>query len=117
MEEILIDTLIDSAPEFLGTEIERNQIQFQRTRKEFKGDLTLVIFPFVKLLRCSPIEAGERIGKLLQSKTDFISGFNVVSGFLNLEISSAYWLEQLKLIDANSRFGLVAENTLPTIMV
>jgi arginyl-tRNA synthetase len=117
MEEILIDTLIDSAPEFLGTEIERNQIQFQRTRKEFKGDLTLVIFPFVKLLRCSPIEAGERIGKLLQSKTDFISGFNVVSGFLNLEISSAYWLERLKLIDANSRFGLVAENTLPTIMV
>jgi arginyl-tRNA synthetase len=117
MEEILIQTLIDNAPEFLGIEIERNQIQFQKTRKEFKGDLTLVIFPFVKLLRCSPIEAGERIGKLLQSKTDFISGFNVVSGFLNLEISSAYWIHQLKLIDANSRFGLVAENTLPTIMV
>ena len=117
MENQIKQLLLDNATTLLGTEIEASIIQFQKTRKDVEGDLTLVIFPFVKALKCSPIEAGNKIGEFLLEKLPFIERFNVVSGFLNLIVKADYWLAELAEIDKNEKFGLAPENSKPTIMV
>ena len=109
--------LIENSEVLFGTQIDENLIQFQKTRKEVEGDITLVIFPFVKALKCSPIEAGNKIGAFLKERISEIASFEVVSGFLNLNISSEYWLAQLNLINETSKFGFVEANSKPTIMV
>ncbi|MDX2362753.1 MAG: arginine--tRNA ligase [Crocinitomicaceae bacterium] len=117
MEKAITKVLLENAESVLGTTIDEKLIQFQKTRKDVEGDLTLVIFPFVKVLRCSPIEAGEKIGVLLQEKIEHIERFEVVSGFLNLVISSEYWIDQLISIDANESFGFQQPDSKPTVMV
>lgn len=72
-------------------EFEPKSLEFQATRKEFKGQFTLVVFPMVKVMKKSPEMAGQEIGEYLVSELDEVSGYNVVKGFLNLEISSEYW--------------------------
>ena len=109
--------LIENSEVLFGTQIDENLIQFQKTRKEVEGDITLVIFPFVKALKCSPIEAGNKIGAFLKERISEIASFEVVSGFLNLNISSEYWLSQLNLINETPQFGFVEANSKPTIMV
>ena len=109
--------LIENSEVLFGTQIDENLIQFQKTRKEVEGDITLLIFPFVKALKCSPIEAGNKIGTFLKERISEIATFEVVSGFLNLNISSEYWLAQLNLINETSKFGFVEANSKPTIMV
>lgn len=109
--------LIENSEVLFGTQIDENLIQFQKTRKEVEGDITLVIFPFVKALKCSPIEAGNKIGAFLKERISEIASFEVVSGFLNLNISSEYWLAQLNLINETPKFGYVEANSKPTIMV
>ena len=109
--------LIENSEVLFGTQIDENLIQFQKTRKEVEGDITLVIFPFVKALKCSPIEAGNKIGAFLKERISEIASFEVVSGFLNLNISSEYWLAQLNLINETPQFGFVEANSKPTIMV
>lgn len=117
MEKEIIETIIEHSAALFGTEIEPSLIQFQKTRKDVEGDLTLVIFPFVKMLRCSPLEAGEKIGKLLQEHIAPIESYSVVSGFLNLIISSDYWVNRLLEMDAQAKYGFEKENSKPTIMV
>ena len=117
MENQIKQLILDNATTLLGNEIEASIIQFQKTRKDVEGDLTLVIFPFVKALKCSPIEAGNKIGEFLLEKLPFIERFNVVSGFLNLIVKADYWLAELAEIDKNEKFGLAPENSKPTIMV
>ena len=117
MEDQIKQILEQNAEVLFGTTIDSKIIQFQKTRKEVEGDLTLVIFPFVKALRCSPEEAGNKIGNFIQEKISYISHFNVVSGFLNFVISSEYWISQLEAIHSNDTFGFVAPNSKPTIMV
>ncbi len=91
---------------FSPTEINPETIQFQKTRKEFEGDITLVVFPFVKLAKKSPEQTAEAIGTKLLNNIDFIESYNVVKGFLNLKIKESYWLEQLKTIHATESFGI-----------
>jgi arginyl-tRNA synthetase len=79
--------------------------------------VTLVIFPFVKALKCSPIEAGNKIGDFLKEKLNSIASFEVVSGFLNLSINSIYWIEQLKVIEVDQLFGFESPNSKSTVMV
>ena len=117
MENQIQHLLLDNATTLLGTEIEPSIIQFQKTRKDVEGDLTLVIFPFVKALKCSPVEAGNKIGEFLLEKLSFVERFNVVSGFLNLIVKSDYWLSELKRIDQEEKFGYSLENSKPTVMV
>lgn len=117
MESQIKQILIDNAEELFGAKIDSNLIQFQKTRKEVEGDLTLVIFPFVKALRCSPDVAGNKIGAFLQEKLSFISSYEVISGFLNLVVSSGYWLSQLAEIDSDNAFGFEAPNSKEAIMV
>ena len=117
MESQIKQILVENSEALFGTTIDSKIIQFQKTRKEVEGDLTLVIFPFVKALRCSPEEAGNKIGSFIQEKLPFISHYNVVSGFLNFVISNDYWLSELDKINTNSTFGFESPNSKPTIMV
>ena len=117
MEQEIKKILLENSEELFGIEINEKLIQFQNTRKDVEGDLTLVIFPFVKMLKVSPLIAGEKIGEFLQNKLGFIDRFNVVSGFLNFIISDDYWLSQLTVMDKNPRFGYADENSKPTLMV
>ncbi len=117
MEQIIKQALLDGANELFGSPIDDSSIQLQKTRKEFVGDLTLVTFPFVKLLRTSPDQAAETIGAYLLKTVDNISGYNVVKGFLNLEIASEFWVNELRTIDANDSFGYAEKPSGKTVMV
>ncbi len=117
MEAAIKAILLENSQELFGLNIDDKLIQFQNTRKDVEGDLTLVIFPFVKILKVSPIDAGEKIGAFLSAKLDFISSFNVVSGFLNFVISDQYWLSQLKEMDTNETYGYAVKNSKDTVMV
>lgn len=117
MEQLIKQTLIEHAVELFGVQIEEKSIQFQLTRKEFEGDLTLVVFPFVKLLRTSPDQAAQKIGLFLKEKLTEISDFNAVQGFLNLSISSAYWMQTLHEIQENPSFGFQPEASKGTMLV
>lgn len=84
------------------------QIQLQKTRPEFEGNITLVVFPFVKLARKAPAQVAAEIGEEL-AKSELIAKYNAVQGFLNLSISNAFWVEQLKAIDADANYGRQAD--------
>lgn len=117
MEQRIKALILENANELLGTTVDENVIQFQKTRKDVAGDLTLVVFPFVKLLKCSPQEAGGKLGEFIASKISEISSYELVGGFLNFAFSEVYWIEQLKTIEATEKFGSEKENSKPTIMV
>lgn len=117
MEQTIKRLILEHSTALFGQEIETSMIQFQKTRKDVAGDLTLVIFPFVKMLKCSPIEAGSKIGQFIVNHISSIDKFEVVSGFLNLTIASDYWLDQLNKMNAHPTFGYEKENSKPTIMV
>ena len=91
-----------------GVEAEDSQIQLQKTRPEFEGNITLVVFPFVKMARKAPAQVAAEIGEEL-AKSDLVDKFNAVQGFLNLSISDAFWVEQLKAIDADNQYGRQAD--------
>ena len=82
------------------------EIQFQKTRKEFKGDITLVVFPFTKFSKKSPEITAEEIGEKLVL-SDQINSFNVIKGFLNIEIIEKFWLDQFSKASLNEYFGFV----------
>jgi arginyl-tRNA synthetase len=117
MEQSIKQLILAHSTELFGQEIDASIIQFQKTRKDVEGDLTLVIFPFVKMLKCSPIEAGSKIGQFIVDHISTIDKFEVVSGFLNLTIATSFWLDQLNVINKDVTFGYVAENSKPTVMV
>ena len=82
------------------------QIQLQKTRPEFEGNITLVVFPFVKLARKAPAQVAAEIGEWLKANGEgLVARFNAVQGFLNLSISDAFWVEQLKAINADKQYG------------
>jgi arginyl-tRNA synthetase len=105
LETILGTVVADAVKTLYGLETELNQIQLQKTKKEFEGDLTVVIFPFVKAARKSPEQTGQEIGEYLLQNNPVVSKYNVIKGFLNLSISKSYWLETLNAIHADAAFG------------
>lgn len=117
MENIIKSKILENSEALFGTVVDEQFIQFQKTRKDVQGDLTLVIFPFVKLLRCNPADAGTKIGEFLVKEIPSIGGYEVVNGFLNLVIADNFWLDQLKEMHTNPDFGLAAPGSKPTIMV
>jgi arginyl-tRNA synthetase len=93
-----IATLFDIAVE---------KIEFQATRKEFEGDITMVLFPLLKQIKSSPVELGNKIGTYLTEHVEEVARFNVVSGFLNIVISDAYYLQFFNTIKDDAQFGFV----------
>lgn len=105
LETTLASLVAEAVKTLYGLDTELQQIQLQKTKKEFEGELTVVIFPFVKAARKSPEQTGQEIGAFLQNNNPMISNFNVIKGFLNLSISQIYWLETLNEIHKNPEFG------------
>ena len=88
------------------------QVQLQKTRPEFEGNITLVVFPFVKLARKAPAQVAGEIGEwLIANSQQLIAKYNAVQGFLNLVISDAFWVEQLQTIDADANYGRLQRPT------
>lgn len=118
IEQTLTQHVKEAVRNLYGTEVNDNLIQIQKTKKEFEGNLTLVVFPFVKLARKAPEQVGTEIGDYLQAHAPEIEKYNVVKGFLNLSISSSYWVEQLREILANDNYGIrQADKNAPLMMV
>jgi arginyl-tRNA synthetase len=84
------------------------KVEFQATRKEFEGDITMVVFPLVKALKGNPVEIGNQIGNYLVANVNEVAKFNVVGGFLNIVISDAFYLEFFNSIKNNETFGFEA---------
>ena len=84
------------------------KVEFQATRKEFEGDITMVVFPLVKTLKGNPVEIGNQIGNYLVANASEVAKFNVVGGFLNIVISDAFYIEFFNSIKNNETFGFVA---------
>ena len=102
-----ITSLAKSAVKALyGVEAGDSQIQLQKTRPEFEGNITLVVFPFVKTARKAPQAVAQEIGeKMMADGSGLIAKYNAVQGFLNLTISDSFWVEQLKAINADENYG------------
>ncbi|HQM93059.1 MAG TPA: arginine--tRNA ligase [Bacteroidales bacterium] len=93
-------------------------LQLQKTKKEFEGDLTLVVFPFIKAAKKSPEATAEEIGSWLLQHTPELSSYNVIKGFLNLSFSASYWLNTLQDIAGDTDFGLFeAGESAPLVMI
>ena len=105
-----IETLISKAAgeavkALYGLEANEKTLQLQKTRSEFEGNLTLVVFPFVKAARKSPEQTAQEIGEYLVQNCEAISKYNVVKGFLNLSIAESAWLSLLQAIDQDDNYG------------
>ncbi|MDY0987474.1 Arginine--tRNA ligase [Flavobacterium sp. ACN2] len=87
-----------------------DKIEFQTTRKEFEGDITMVIFPLLKVIKSNPVELGNKIGNYLVENVSEVARFNVVSGFLNIVISDSYYVNFFNGIKDQKQFGFVAPN-------
>ncbi|MEC5166307.1 arginyl-tRNA synthetase [Flavobacterium sp. PL11] len=87
-----------------------DKVEFQTTRKEFEGDITMVIFPLLKMVKSNPVELGNKIGNYLVENLTEVSQFNVVSGFLNIVISDTYYIEFFAKIKDNDKFGYVSSS-------
>ena len=96
----------------------KQSIQFQKTRKDFEGDITLVVFPLLRVSEKGPEQTAEQIGEYLKEKVDEVADFNVVKGFLNLEITQEYWYNQFVTAYNTDDYGVVkADENAPTYLV
>ncbi len=93
MEIVLKQKIREAVSSLYSVKVDENHIQLQETRKDFAGDFTLVVFPLLRFSKNTPEQTGESIGNYLISNFPLISGFNVIKGFLNLEVSSKWWIE------------------------
>lgn len=101
-----------------GQEVPAGQVQLQKTKKEFKGHLTLVVFPFLRMSRKGPEQTAQEIGNYLKENTNVVAEYNVVKGFLNLTIASPAWIELLEAIRHDEKYGLIQANEQsPLVMI
>ena len=105
MITIIQEAVIAAVKELYGQEIPEKLATLQKTRAEFEGNLTLVVFPFLKMSKKAPEATAEEIGQYLKEHCSAVSGYNVVKGFLNLSIGGNAWINVLNEIDANPHYG------------
>jgi arginyl-tRNA synthetase len=105
MENQIQQAIIAAIKELYGQEVPEKMATLQKTRAEFEGNLTLVVFPFLKMSKKAPEATAEEIGQYLKANCPAVSGYNVVKGFLNLVIGGNAWINVLKDIDANPHYG------------
>ncbi len=106
LEAILVEKVKECAQALYGIAVEDKMVQLQKTRAEFEGNITVVVFPFVKAARKAPAQVAGEIGKWLLSNSEgLVCKYNAVQGFLNLSIADNFWLEQLQKISTNPQYG------------
>ncbi|MBQ6049206.1 MAG: arginine--tRNA ligase [Bacteroidaceae bacterium] len=115
----IINEVKKGLEELYGQQVSDNLVQLQETRPEFEGQLTLVVFPLLKMSHKKPEDTAQDVGQYLVSKVpDVISKFNVIKGFLNLTISSAQWIELLQSIQQDDSFGFIpVTDKSPLVMI
>jgi len=106
MEKVLTDKVKEAIFSLYNYKVDEKQIQLQKTSKDFTGDITLVVFPFLRFSKKKPEETGEEIGNYLQENIKEISGFNTIKGFLNLEMDKKYWIESFRKMIEDPDFGI-----------
>ena len=106
----IIDATVKAVKQLYQTDITPADVSLQETRKEFEGQVTIVTFPFTKFSRKSPEQTGSEIGEYLKNELAEVSAFNVIKGFLNISISSAYWITQLYQAVNADDFGVFKPN-------
>lgn len=106
IEEKLIAAVQQAIRALYGQEVAETAVQLQKTKKEFQGHFTLVVFPFLKISRKGPEQTAEDIGRHLQENEPSVAAYNVIKGFLNLSIASSTWVEMLNDIQTHERYGL-----------
>lgn len=106
IEDKLTASVLKGVKELYGQDVPEKMVQLQKTKKEFEGHLTLVVFPFLKLSKKSPEQTAQEIGEYLKQHEPAIAGFNVIKGFLNLIIASDVWIEMLNRIHADPQWGI-----------
>ena len=107
LEILLVKPILAAVKELFGADLPENQVNFQTTRKEFEGDITLVVFPMVRFAKKSPEQTAEVVGNYLVENIEFVEKFNVVKGFLNMVISESYWLDTYAKAFQADDFGRV----------
>ena len=118
IEDKLVASVISGLKALYSQEVPEKMVQIQKTKKEFEGHLTLVVFPFLKMSRKGPEQTAQEIGEYLKVNEPAVAAFNVIKGFLNLTIASATWIDLLKKIQADEQYGLVkATETSPLVMI
>ncbi|MFJ1473026.1 arginine--tRNA ligase [Capnocytophaga cynodegmi] len=115
LQEILKKYTQKAGEQIFGVSLEN--IELQQTKKEFEGDITIVIFPMLRQIKGNPEQIGQQIGTFLQENVKEVESFNVIKGFLNLVISDSYYIDFLKSIENETHFGLAKPNSKKTIMV
>ena len=118
IEQQIQSAAIAAVKALYGQNVPEKMVQLQKTRSEFEGNLTLVVFPFVKMARKSPEQTAQELGEYLVQNCDAISKFNVVKGFLNLSIADQAWLTLLQDIDKDEHYGeKQATDESPLVMI
>ena len=118
IEQKLVASVQGALKALYGQEVPAGQVQLQKTKKEFKGHLTLVVFPFLRLSRKGPEQTAQEIGNYLKENTNVVAEYNVVKGFLNLTIASPAWIELLEAIRHDEQYGLIQANEQsPLVMI
>ena len=118
IESQIITSAQEAVSSLYGQQVPEKMVQLQKTRSEFEGNLTLVVFPFLKISKKNPEQTAQEIGQYLADHCEAVSGFNVVKGFLNLVIAPAAWLALLNDINANEHYGeRQANENSPLVMI
>ena len=118
IENKLVGSVINGLKALYGQEVAAAQVQLQKTKREFEGHLTLVVFPFLRMSKKGPEQTAQEIGEYLQANEPAVAAFNVIKGFLNLTIASSAWIELLNVIHADEQYGITAaDDNSPLVMI
>lgn len=117
IEKMLTQQVLEAVKACYGVELTEKDVQLQETRKEFAGDLTVVVFPFTRYSRKSPEETAKELGEYLKQNIEEVETYNVIKGFLNVVISSAYWIEVLNDVAKEEKYGYAKEPSGKTYMI
>ena len=118
IENKLVESVINGLKALYGQDVPAAQVQLQKTKKEFEGHLTLVVFPFLRMSKKGPEQTAQEIGEYLLANEPAVSAFNVIKGFLNLTIASSAWIDLLNVVHADPHYGIVtAGEDAPLVMI
>src|SRR5664280_1418644 len=117
MEIVLKEKIKEAVKIIYNSEVKDDLIQIQETRKDFKGDFTLVVFPLLRYSKNTPEKTGETIGNHIAATFPAVSGFNVVKGFLNLEISAEWWMDYFRKMASESDLLLRCQVKSPEVIL
>ena len=118
IEDKLTESILNGIKTLYNQEVPAKMVQLQKTKKEFEGHLTLVVFPFLKMSKKGPEQTAQEIGEYLKQNEPAIANYNVIKGFLNLTIASDVWIELLNRIHADNQWGIQkADENAPLVMI